>query len=95
MAARNHHVPPPGPELEHVVAPTWAMPPIDDAMFQNFDLSLFARGGSSHGVPPPRTRSSRTATASDAAGSSSNRTRDDEENEAGDEDEDEESLGFY
>jgi hypothetical protein len=86
MAARNHHVPPPGPELEPVVAPTWAMPPIDDNMFQNFDLSLFARGGSSHGAPPPRTRS-RAAPASDAAGSSSIRTGDDEENEDYDEEE--------
>ncbi|KAK1649002.1 hypothetical protein QYE76_066807 [Lolium multiflorum] len=77
MAARNHVVPPPGPELEHVVAPTWEMPSIDDNMFQNFDLSLFARGGSSHGAPPPMTRS-RADTASDAAGSSSNRTGDDE-----------------
>jgi hypothetical protein len=94
MAARNHHVPPPGPEIEPLVAPTWAMPPIDDAMFQNFDLSLFSRGGSSHGAPPPRTRS-RTAPASDAAGSSSNRIGDDGENEDGDEDEDEESHDFY
>ncbi|KAK1677131.1 hypothetical protein QYE76_037979 [Lolium multiflorum] len=86
MAARNHPVPPPGPELEPVVAPTWAMPPIDDNMFQNFDLSLFARGGSSHGAPPPRTRS-RAAPASDAAGSSSIRTGDDEENEDYDEEE--------
>jgi hypothetical protein len=40
MAARNHHVPPAGPELELVVAPTWEMPPLEDAMFQKFDLSL-------------------------------------------------------
>ncbi|KAK1663522.1 hypothetical protein QYE76_051681 [Lolium multiflorum] len=91
MAARNHLVPTPGPKLEPVVAPTWEMPPIDDAMFQNFDLSLFARGGSSHGSPPPRTRS-RTAPAFDVAGSSSKRTGDDEENE---DDDEEESQDFY
>ena len=33
MAARNHVVPPPGPELDPVVAPSWEMPPIDDNMF--------------------------------------------------------------
>jgi hypothetical protein len=56
------------------------MHPIEDAMFQNFDLSLFARGGSSHGVPPPMTRF-RTAPAPDAAGSSSDGSGDDEDNE--------------
>ncbi|KAK1628572.1 hypothetical protein QYE76_002887 [Lolium multiflorum] len=40
MDARNHPVPPPGPEMEPVIAPTWEMPPIDDEMLQNFDLSM-------------------------------------------------------
>jgi hypothetical protein len=78
MAARNHHVPPAGPEIEPVVAPTWEMPPIDDAIFQNFDFSLFAHGG----APPPRTRSAHaphTAASGD----------DDEANEEYDEDDDE------
>ena len=78
MAARNHPVPPAGPEIEPVVAPTWEMPPIDDAMFQNFDFSLFAHGG----APPPRTRSAHaphTAASGD----------DDEDNEEYDEDDDE------
>jgi hypothetical protein len=48
MAARNQHVPPPGPEMEPVAAPTWEMPPIDDEMLQNFDLSMYAHGG----LPP-------------------------------------------
>ncbi|KAK1607699.1 hypothetical protein QYE76_031372 [Lolium multiflorum] len=39
MATRNAPVPPPGPEMEPVV-PTWQMPPIDDEMLQNFDLSI-------------------------------------------------------
>jgi hypothetical protein len=69
MAERNHYVPPVGPELEPMTAPHWEMPPIEDAMFQNFDLSLFAPNGSSH-APPPRTRF-RTAPAPDASGSSS------------------------
>ncbi|KAK1572907.1 hypothetical protein QYE76_027174 [Lolium multiflorum] len=48
MAARNTHVPPPGPEMEHVYAPTREMPPIDDEMLQNFDLSMYTHGG----LPP-------------------------------------------
>ncbi|KAM0839664.1 hypothetical protein ACQ4PT_060170 [Festuca glaucescens] len=82
MAARNHHVPPPGPEMEPVVAPTWEMPPINDAMFQNFDLSLFAHGG----ALPPRTRS---ADDLEAAGTGD----DDEENEESEEDDDEDGDG--
>ncbi|KAK1631393.1 hypothetical protein QYE76_005708 [Lolium multiflorum] len=78
MAARNHSVPPDGPEVEPVVAPTWEMPPIDDEMLQNFDLSLFAHGGAT----PPRTRS---APAPDAAGYGD----DDKDNEEYDEDDDE------
>jgi hypothetical protein len=80
IAARNHPILPLGPELEPVIAPTWQMPPIEDAMFQNFDLSLFAHGGSSHGVPPPRTRF-RTAPVPDAAGSGSDGSGDDEDTE--------------
>ena len=79
MAARNHHVPPAGPEIEPVVAPTWEMPPINDAMFQNFDFSLFAHGG----APPPRTRSAHaphTAASGD----------DDEDNEEDDDEDDDE-----
>jgi hypothetical protein len=48
MAARNTHVPPPAPKMEPVYAPTWEMPPIDDEMLQNFDLSMYAHGG----LPP-------------------------------------------
>ncbi|KAK1605594.1 hypothetical protein QYE76_029267 [Lolium multiflorum] len=48
MAARNTPVPPPGPEMEHVYAPTREMPPIDDEMLQNFDLSMYTHGG----LPP-------------------------------------------
>ena len=54
------------------------MPPINDAMFQNFDLSLFAHGG----ALPPRTRS---ADDPGAAGTGD----DDEENEESEEDDDE------
>jgi hypothetical protein len=85
MAARNHSVPPAGPEIEHVVAPTWEMPPIDDEMLQNFDLSLFAHGGV---PPPPRTRS---ATVPDTFGSG-NGGDNDEYNEDADQDGDEDSY---
>jgi hypothetical protein len=84
MAARNHHVPSSGPKLEPVIAPTWEITPIEDTMFQNFDLSLFAPGGSSHAAHPPRTRF-RTAPAPDAAGSSSDESVDDEDDEEDDE----------
>ncbi|KAK1668757.1 hypothetical protein QYE76_056916 [Lolium multiflorum] len=77
MAERNHNVPPPGPEMELVVAPTWEMPPIDDEMLQNF--SLFAHGG----APPPKTRS---ADAHESAGNGGGDN--DEENEDYDEDDD-------
>ncbi|KAK1630727.1 hypothetical protein QYE76_005042 [Lolium multiflorum] len=50
MASRNHPVPPPGPEMEPVVAPQWEMPPLTDEMIQNFDFSVYA-----HGAIPPRT----------------------------------------
>ncbi|KAK1648410.1 hypothetical protein QYE76_066215 [Lolium multiflorum] len=45
MAARNTPVPPPGPEMEPVFAHAWEMPPIDDEMLQNFDLSMYADAG--------------------------------------------------
>ncbi|KAK1601292.1 hypothetical protein QYE76_018137, partial [Lolium multiflorum] len=48
MATRNAPVPPPGPEMEPVHAPTWEMPSITDEMFQNFDLSMYAHSG----LPP-------------------------------------------
>ncbi|KAK1632482.1 hypothetical protein QYE76_006797 [Lolium multiflorum] len=50
MASRSHPVPPPGPEMEPVVAPQWEMPPLTDEMLQNFDFSVYA-----HGAIPPRT----------------------------------------
>ncbi|KAK1668593.1 hypothetical protein QYE76_056752 [Lolium multiflorum] len=78
MAERNHHVPPPGPEMEPVVAPTWEMPPIDDEMLQNF--SLFAHGG----APPPKTRSADAHESTGNGGDEEN-----EENEDYDEDDDE------
>jgi hypothetical protein len=61
FAERNHPVPPIGPELDPVVAPAWEMPPLGDAMFQNFDPLLYApRAGASSS----RTRF-RTADATD------------------------------
>ncbi|KAK1670951.1 hypothetical protein QYE76_059110 [Lolium multiflorum] len=44
MASRNHSVPPPGPEMEPVIAPQWEMPPLTDEMLQNFDYSVYAHG---------------------------------------------------
>ena len=44
MASRNHPVPPPGPEMEPVVAPQWEMPLLTDEMLQNFDFSVYAHG---------------------------------------------------
>ncbi|KAK1605591.1 hypothetical protein QYE76_029264 [Lolium multiflorum] len=77
MAARNTHVPPPGPEMEHVYAPTREMPPIDDEMLQNFDLSMYTHGG----LPP------RYAQDPDTTGY---REDDDDGNKQYDEDEDDE-----
>ncbi|KAK1652778.1 hypothetical protein QYE76_070583 [Lolium multiflorum] len=77
MAARNTPVPPPGPEMEPVYAPTWEMPPIDDEMLQNFDLSMYAHGG----LPP------RSAQDPDTSGY---REDDDEDEEEYDDDDDEE-----
>ena len=88
MAARNHTVPPAGPEVEPVTAPNWEMPDIDDAMFQNFDLSLFAPQGYSRAAPSLRTRS-RAAPADDASGSGSG--SDDEDSDDGDDGDEEDS----
>ncbi|KAK1613648.1 hypothetical protein QYE76_019165 [Lolium multiflorum] len=44
MASRNHSVPPPGPEMEPVIAPQWEMPPLTDEMLQNFDYYVYAHG---------------------------------------------------
>ncbi|KAK1649897.1 hypothetical protein QYE76_067702 [Lolium multiflorum] len=44
MASRNHPVPPPGPEMEPVIAPQWEMPLLTDEMLQNFDFSVYAHG---------------------------------------------------
>ncbi|KAK1617106.1 hypothetical protein QYE76_022623 [Lolium multiflorum] len=53
MAARNHLVPPSGPDMEPVVAPAWEMPPITDEMLKNFDLSMYAHGGLPLGLLVP------------------------------------------
>jgi hypothetical protein len=95
MAERNHPVPPVGPEMEPVTAPNWEMPAIEDAMFQNFDFSLFAHNGSSRAVPSSRTRS-RTAPASAASGSGSGESGDDDEDgEEDDEDSPADDDQFY
>ena len=78
MAERNHPVPPPGPELEPVTAPNWEMPPLEDAMFQNFDFSMFAPRGSTSAAAPSKTRT-RTAPPTDESGSGSGSGDDDEE----------------
>jgi hypothetical protein len=57
MAERNHPVPPVGPKMEPMTAPNLEMPTIEDAMFQNFDFSLFAPSGSSRVGPSSRTHS--------------------------------------
>ncbi|KAK1628821.1 hypothetical protein QYE76_003136 [Lolium multiflorum] len=76
MAARNAPVPPPGPEMAHVFAPSWEMPPIDDEMLQNFDLSMYAHGG----LPPRSAQDPET---------SGYREDDDEDEEPYNEDDDE------
>ena len=80
MASRNHPVPPPGPEMEPVIAPQWEMPLLTDEMLQNFDFSVYA-----HGALPPRTARAPTPTADDAG-----------DDDAGDDDarESSSSLGF-
>ncbi|KAK1653303.1 hypothetical protein QYE76_071108 [Lolium multiflorum] len=89
MASRNHPVPPPGPEMEPVVAPQWEMPLLTDEMLQNFDFSVYA-----HGALPTRTARAPTPTADDADGD----TGDDDagDDDAGDDDarESSSSLGF-
>ena len=93
MAARNHTVPPAGPEIDPVTAPNWEMPDIDDAMFQNFDLSLFAPQGYSRAAPSTRTRS-RTAPANDASASGSRSGSDDEDGEDDDEESPDDTAFF-
>ncbi|KAK1612618.1 hypothetical protein QYE76_036291 [Lolium multiflorum] len=82
MASRNHPVPPPGPEMEPVVAPQWEMPLLTDEMLQNFDFSVYA-----HGALPRPAR----APADDDAGDD-----DAGDDDAGDDDarESSSSLGF-
>ena len=87
MTARNQTVPPPGPELDPVTAPNWEMPDIDDAMFQNFDLSLFGPRGYSQAPPSSSTRT-RTASADAASG-------DDEDEDDEDEDDEDEEQEFF
>ena len=60
------------------------MPAIEDAMFQNFDFSLFSPSGSSRAAPPSRTRS-RTAPAAAASGSGSRSSSESEDEDNGDE----------
>ena len=73
--------------MEPVVAPTWEMPPIDDEMLQNFDLSLYPHGG----LPP------RSAHAPDAAGYGDDEDEENEEydDEDGDEDSPPTGTEFY
>ena len=92
MAERNHVVPPPGPEMEAVAAPNWEMPPIEDAMFQNFDFSLFAPSGSSRRVPSTRSRAAPPAASGSGSGSGSRNSGESGEEE---EDEDEDEDQFY
>ena len=82
MAARNAPVPPPGPEMAPVIAPSWEMPPLTDEMLQNFDLSMYAHGGI-----PPRSAQDPDTSASRGADAEDDEEYDDEE---GDDDEDEE-----
>jgi hypothetical protein len=78
MAERNHHVPPVGPEMEPVTAPNREMPSIEDAMFQNFDFSLFAHSGSSRAAPSSRTCSRTAPAAASGSGSSESSDGDDD-----------------
>ena len=85
MAERNHPVPPPGPELEPVTAPNWEMPTLEDAMFQNFDFSMFAPRGSTSAAPRSKART-RSAPPADASGSGSSSGDEDESGEDEEED---------
>ncbi|KAK1669006.1 hypothetical protein QYE76_057165 [Lolium multiflorum] len=89
MASRNHPVPPPGPEMEPVVAPQWEMPLLTDEMLQNFDFSVYA-----HGALPTRTARAPTPTADDADDNAGDDDAGDDD--AGDDDarESSSSLGF-
>ncbi|KAK1680292.1 hypothetical protein QYE76_041140 [Lolium multiflorum] len=83
MAARNTPVPPPGPEMAPVFAPSWEMPPIDDKMLQNFDLSMYAHGG----LPP------RSAQDPETSGYRENDDEDEEHYNEYDEEEEEDDDG--
>ncbi|KAK1663300.1 hypothetical protein QYE76_051459 [Lolium multiflorum] len=86
MASRNHFVPPPGPEMEPVIAPQWEMPPLTDEMLQNFDFSVYA-----HGALPRPARAPPADYADDDEGND-----DAGDDDAGDDDarESSSSLGF-
>ncbi|KAK1679664.1 hypothetical protein QYE76_040512 [Lolium multiflorum] len=82
MAARNTHVPPPGPEMEPVYAPTWEMPPIDDEMLQNFDLSMYTHGG----LPPRSARDPDTTGYGEDDDDGNEQYDDEDDDEEGDDD---------
>ena len=71
--------------MEAVAAPNWEMPPIEDAMFQNFDFSLFSPSGSSRRVPTTRSRTAPPAASGSGSGDSEE-SGEDGEDEADDED---------
>ncbi|KAK1650320.1 hypothetical protein QYE76_068125 [Lolium multiflorum] len=87
MASRNHPVPPPGPEMEPVVAPQWEMPLLTDEMLQNFDYSVYA-----HGALP--TRAARAPPTADAAEDADDDAGDDDDAADDDARESSSSLGF-
>ncbi|KAK1684352.1 hypothetical protein QYE76_045200 [Lolium multiflorum] len=90
MASRNHPVPPPGPEMEPVVAPQWEMPLLTDEMLQNFDYSVYA-----HGALPTRMARAPSPTADDAAEDADENAGDDDDDAADDDARDtSSSLGF-
>ncbi|KAK1626565.1 hypothetical protein QYE76_000880 [Lolium multiflorum] len=92
MASRNHPVPPPGPEMEPVIAPQWEMPLLTDEMLQNFDFSVYA-----HGALPRPARAPPAGYADDDAGDDDVAGGDDAgDDDAGDDDarESSSSLGF-
>ena len=66
-----------------VTAPNWEMPTLEDAMFQNFDFSMFAPRGSTSAAPRSKTRT-RSAPPADASSSGSSSG---DEDESGDEEE--------
>ncbi|KAK1566026.1 hypothetical protein QYE76_037644 [Lolium multiflorum] len=89
MASRNHPVPPPGPEMEPVVAPQWEMPLLTDEMLQNFDYSVYA-----HGALPTRMARAPSPTADDAEDADENAGDDDDDAADDDARDTSSSLGF-